>query len=122
MLQRASPWTRFGVTVREAGSAAILDLAGPLGVGESVKTFRERIDEALRRGSKNLAINLVKVPCVDSSGIGALIGAHTAAEAAGGKCIFYGALPNVLRVLKMTRLDQVLHLQKDETSTLSSFQ
>jgi anti-sigma B factor antagonist len=122
MHQPANPWTRFAVTVREAGGATILDLSGPLGVGESAKAFRERVDEALRRGIKNLAVNLVKVSYVDSSGLGAFVGAHTAAEAAGGKCIFFGALPSVLRVLKITRLDGVLNLQKDETSTLASFQ
>ena len=122
MPQPASPWTRFAVTVREAGGATVLDLAGPIGAGESVKAFRERVDAALRSGARNLAINLVKVPYVDSSGLGAFVGAHTAAEAAGGKCIFFGALPTVLRVLKISRLEEVLHLHKDEASTLSDFQ
>ena len=122
MVEPANPWTRFAITAREAGSVTVLDLSGPLGVGESARAFRERTDEALRGGAKNLAINLTKVPYVDSSGLGAFVGAHTAAEAVGGKCIFFGALPSVLRVLKITHLDEVLHLQQDETSTLASFQ
>ncbi len=121
MRQPKSPWTRFSITVRQVGNATILDLDGPLGVGESVQVFRDWVDELLAHKTKNFAINLIKVPYIDSSGIGAFVGAHTAIEVAGGKCKFFAALPRVLQVLKMTHVDEVLDVHNDEPSALSSF-
>lgn len=121
MLHAGSPWTRFTISVRRVGKVPVLDLEGPFGAGESLDIFRDWIDKLLREESKNLAVNLGKVPYLDSSGIGVLVGAHTEIEAAGGKCKFFAALPRVLNVLKITHVDKVLDLHEDEASALSSF-
>jgi len=121
MRQSGSPWTQFSMAVRQSGNATILDLTGPLGAGESVQIFRDRVDELLKQETRNLAINLVNVPYVDSTGIGVLVGTQTSVEAAGGKCKFYAATPRVLQVLKMTHVDEVLNLHTDEASALTSF-
>jgi len=92
-----------------------------LGTGESLHVFRDEINELLNAGVKNFAINLAEVPYVDSSGIGALVGAHTSIEAAGGKCKFFAAPPRVTRVLEIVRVNEVLHLLKDEMTALAAF-
>lgn len=121
MVQPKSPWLRFSITVRTASNASILDVVGPLGMGDAPQIFRDQIGDLLRAGTKNFAINLAAVPYADSSGVGALVGAHTSVEAAGGKCKFFAVPPRVMQLLEMTRVNDVLAISKDEASALSSF-
>ena len=121
MVQRKTDRYHLTIAVRKASNASILDLTGPLGTGGSLQLFRDHVNELLNAGTKNIAINLGKVPYVDSSGIGVLVGAHTSVEAAGGKCKFFAPLPRVMQVLKMVRVDEVLKIFGDEDSALSSF-
>jgi len=109
------------ISVRKENDVAILDLSGNLVLGDAVSTFREKISDALEAGSKAVAVNLASVPFVDSSGIGAMVGARTTVEAAGGQCRYFAALPRVVHTLEMTRMHEVLNLHPDEASALASF-
>ncbi|HLW82660.1 MAG TPA: hypothetical protein VKS20_11555 [Candidatus Acidoferrales bacterium] len=46
------------IRVRKAGDTTILDLQGPLMVGESELEFRQKIKELLDGGVRRLVINL----------------------------------------------------------------
>ncbi len=108
------------VDSRKLENATILDLKGRLGLGEAVEKFRDNFHEALDSGEKNIAVNLTGVPFIDSSGIGALVGAFTMAESKGAKCIFYAPSPQVKHALEVSRLDDILNPFNDEKSALLS--
>ncbi len=110
------------ITIRELPGMTILDLAGPFGTGEALEVFRDRINSLLCGGTRHVAINMANVPYMDSSGVAAMVGAHTSFETAGGKCRFFSIHPRVQQLLKMTRVDKVLEIFVDETSVLASFQ
>ena len=107
------------IKVRKTGTAAILDLKGPLKMGEPEQAFREQVQQLLEGGTKNLAINLAEVPEMDSSGIGALVRGYTSVKHGGGKCRFFGASKRIKQTLRMVRLDSVLELVEDEAAALS---
>lgn len=107
------------IKVRKAGKATILDLDGPLKMGEAVEAFRDQVEELITSGAKTLAINLAGVPEMDSSGIGALVRAFSALKQAGGKCKMFAAPKRVKQTLKMVRLDTVLDLAEDEATALA---
>ena len=109
------------ITVRMTGNAAILDLKGPLKMGDAEQSFRDQVDDLLKQGTRNLAINLAGVPEMDSSGIGALVRAFSAAKQAGGKCKFFSAPKRVKQTIKMVRLENVLELVEDEAAALAGF-
>ncbi|MBZ5543714.1 MAG: STAS domain-containing protein [Acidobacteriia bacterium] len=109
------------ITVRKENDVAILDLSGNLVLGDPVSAFREKIGEVLEAGTKAVAINLASVSFVDSSGIGAMLGARTSVEAAGGQCRYFAALPRVIHTLETTRMHEVLNLHPSEASALASF-
>jgi anti-sigma B factor antagonist len=106
------------ITVRNHNDTTILDLSGNLVLGPPVATFREKIQELLEAGTKSVAVNLASVPFVDSSGIGAMVGAWTSIEAAGGKCCYYAAIPRVIHTLETSRMIEVLKLQPNEAAAL----
>jgi len=109
------------IRIRTKGNVSILDLNGPLKLGEPEQSFRQQVQDLLASGARNLAINLGGVPEMDSSGIGALVRTFTSVKQQGGKCRFFGAPKRVLQTLRMVRLDSVLELVEDEATALEGF-
>jgi len=59
--------------VRFVDKAAILDVTGPVRLGESEQALREKVQELVGSGNRNIAVNLAGVTMLDSSGIGQLV-------------------------------------------------
>jgi anti-sigma B factor antagonist len=111
----------FQLETRKAEQAVILDIRGPLYLGEPSTALTARVRELAKEGQRNIALNMAGVPKMDSSGMGALVHAHTSARNAGGKLKLFAVTPQVLMVLKMVRLESIFDIQPDEASALSSF-
>jgi anti-anti-sigma factor len=111
----------MAVNVRKAGNAYVVDIQGPLTVGEPVEAFSAQLKELLAAGARYLAVNLAGVTRFDSSGIGVFAWAHTTVLKAGGKCRFFAAPKLVMQTLHMVRVDTVLDLAEDEASALARF-
>ena len=109
----------MNITIRKAGPAAILDLNGPLKLGEPEELFRNQIQQLMESGTTHVAVNLAGVTDLDSSGIGALVRAFTTLKRAGGKCTLYAPSKRVSMLLKMVRLDSILDLVEDEAAALA---
>ena len=109
------------INVRTQGDITILDLEGNLVLGPPVSTFRDQLQDLLEAGQKKIIINLKSVAFVDSSGIGAMVGAHTSLESSGGRCSFAGAQPRVLQALKMTHMEEIFDMHEKEAEALASF-
>jgi anti-sigma B factor antagonist len=108
------------IKVRKTGTTAILDLKGPLKMGEAEQAFKEQVSQLVESGTRNLAINLADVPELDSAGIGALVRAYTSVKNAGGTCRFFGASKRIKGILRMVRLDSVLEVVENEAAALGS--
>jgi anti-sigma B factor antagonist len=107
------------IRIRKAGQATILDLDGPLKLGNDEEGFRAQVQKLVDAGDTRIAINLAGVTDLDSSGIGSLVRAFTTLKRAGGKCTYFSASKRVLMLLKMVRLDTVLDLAPDEATALT---
>jgi anti-sigma B factor antagonist len=107
------------ISIRKAGPATILDLDGPLKLGEAEESFRNQIQQLIEAGSTHVAVNLAGVTELDSSGIGALVRAFTTLKRAGGKATYFAPNKRVVMLLKMVRLDTVLDLAPDEATALA---
>lgn len=107
------------IKTRTVEHTTILDLSGPLMVGETELEFRQKIKQLLDHGARRLAINLEGVPEMDSWGLGALVRHCTQVRKAGGRCIFFAPIPRVLQLLKTANLDSVLDIVETEAEALS---
>ena len=108
------------LTVRKIGDVSILDLRGPLRIGEAEQKFRAQVKALMDSGEKNLAVNLAAVPMVDSSGIGAMVRTHQSLKAVGGKFTLLAPTKIVRQTLKMVGLDRFLDIHADEADLLAS--
>jgi anti-sigma B factor antagonist len=109
----------LNIAIRQAGPATILDLDGPLKLGDAEEAFRDQVQQLIDAGNTHVAVNLAGVTELDSSGIGALVRAFTTLKRAGGKCTFFSPTKRVMMLLKMVRLDSILDLADDEAAALS---
>ena len=108
------------VTVRKIGNVNILDVKGPLRIGEGEAKFREQVKSLMNSGEINLAVNLAAVPMVDSSGIGTFVRTHKLLKEAGGRLTLFAPTKMVRQTLKMVGLDRFFGLYDDEASALQA--
>jgi anti-sigma B factor antagonist len=109
------------VSIRQAGSVSIVDLVGPVSLGESASQMREALQELAEGGARNILVNLRDVGYMDSSGLGELVRAYTSLSKAGGQIKLLHPQSIVKQVLKVTKLCTVFATYEDESSALESF-
>jgi anti-anti-sigma factor len=97
----------FTIARRDLSPLIMLVASGRLDA-ESAGELGRAVDEELRRGAHEIAIDLAAVPFLSSAGIGVLLSSHKAAKAAGGRCLISAASPQVKSVLALSRIDRIL--------------
>jgi len=107
--------------VRQVGSVSILDLVGPVTLGESASQMREALQKLADGGARNILVNLRDVSYLDSSALDELVTAYTALTNAGGRIKLLHPQSIVKQVLQITKLNTVFGTYEDETLALESF-
>lgn len=84
----------------------VLEVAGEVDVYTG-PTLRDRISDLLDSGAHDLVVDLGRVDFIDSTGLGVLVGALNKAKELGGSLQLVCAQERVLKLLRITGLDQV---------------
>jgi len=91
----------------ELDGRPVLSVAGEIDLAVAGR-FAEELDSLVGGDHGSSVVDLSAVEFIDSSGLGALVGAHKAVQQSGGD-LRLAAAPNQVRmVLRLTNLDQVL--------------
>ena len=109
------------INERDVEGILILDLEGPIVAGESVGALRERIHQAAASENRNAILNLRGVDYIDSSGLGALVAAHSTLNKAGGGLALMNLSKRSAELLILTKLATVFRIFDDEKSAVDSF-
>lgn len=84
----------------------------------TVSTLRAAVIDAISAGARRVELMLDEVTYIDSAGLGTLIGAHKRLAALGGQLVIRCDAERVLRLFRMTGIDQVLVIQtRDEAAS-----
>lgn len=94
---------------RERDDVVILDLSGRL-TAAVAPLLRAEVADLIATGRTKVSVNLAEIAFIDSSGLGALIGALKAARTAGGDLRIAAAGEQVRQVLRLTNLDRVMNI------------
>jgi anti-sigma B factor antagonist len=105
------PGRNTAVRIDIARSGRTVLLAGRLDVS-TVADVRLALHDAVDRGSADLLVDLAGVEFVDASGLGVLVGTHRRAGRAGRRLVLRNVPDRVLRLLALTRLNRVLHVEE----------
>jgi anti-sigma B factor antagonist len=106
---------------RQAGPISIVDLRGPVSLGETSLLLRRTIHELLEGGRTKIILNFQEVTLIDSAGIGELAGAYQPLKSRGAKLKLLNPPKKIQGLLQITQLDKVFEVYTDEQIAIRSF-
>lgn len=106
---------------RESEGILILDLKGRIVAGPDAGDLRRTVSSLLDRSVINMILNLKEVDYIDSTGLGALVIAHSTFEKAGGAAKLLHVSKRSAELLVLTKLSTVFAMFDDEQAAIDSF-
>jgi anti-sigma B factor antagonist len=107
--------------VRQVGDVAIVDVTGTIVFGEESAAMHDVVSGLLKKGQKQILLNLRDVTYIDSMGMGALVGASTSVRKQGGEPKLLNLSNKVADLMQMTRLYTYFDVMIDEAAGVKSF-
>lgn len=111
----------LGIRQREREGVVILDLKGPLTVGEAAGKLREALHALIDDGRKHVVLNLAEVDYIDSTGLGAMVVCFTSLRKTGGMLKLLNLNRRNIELLVLTKLSTVFEILADEQDAVNSF-
>jgi anti-sigma B factor antagonist len=108
-------------SMRKNGDVVIIDVEGKILLGEGDVEIKRVVDGLLKKGNKNILLNLAKVPYIDSAGLGEIIRCFTALRRRSGSLKLLSPNSRIIDLLSITNLLNVFDCYNDESSALKSF-
>ncbi len=99
----------------------LLQLRGPLRMGEAVDGLRKTLEDLIGSGEDCLVINLAEVPMIDSSGIGILVRFLVSTKARGGSIKLLNPSQFAIRTLKLVGVLNLFEVFDNEENAVESF-
>jgi len=112
--------SKSAVTARQLHGAVIADISGKIALAEGTVLLRDTVHTLLDQGHNRILLNLERVDFIDSAGLGELVRTLASVRSHGGQLKLVHPSENVDKLLKITRLNQVFDIEKDEESALRS--
>jgi anti-sigma B factor antagonist len=104
------------IVAAKDGTATIVRLVGPVVIAHLFP-----LQTALRKQTASLVVlDMVSVPYIDSSGLGAVLNCYVSLEKNGRKLALAGVNERVRALLELTRVEDILSLYPDVESALGS--
>jgi anti-sigma B factor antagonist len=101
------------------GAAAIVTVVGEVDV-YSAPALGDRIDALLADGRRWVVIDLDRVDFIDSTGIGVLVAGLNRLRSVGGRLDLAGPSNRVVKLLRITNLDEVFSLYASVEEAVAS--
>src|SRR6202158_3463260 len=108
------------ITNREMDDVVVLALDGRIVLGEETVALREKVKSLLAEGKKKIVLDLKNVSMIDSSGLGALVAAHSSAKSGGAALRLCNLGSRTDELLQMTRLLTVFEVSNSEAEAVSA--
>lgn len=107
------------IVQRDREGIAILDLDGPLVLGEQASDLRQKLLDLRESGHAKIALNMQNVSRIDSTGLGTLAFALVRLRNVGGGLLLFNLRPSHMDLLLLTKLVTVFELFPDEQSAVN---
>jgi anti-sigma B factor antagonist len=106
------------ITNREVDGVDVLALAGRIVLGEETIALREKVKGHLAAGKKRLVLDLRNVMFIDSSGLDALVVAHSSAKSCGASLRLCNLGLRFNELLQITKLYTVFEVSSTEAEAV----
>ena len=109
------------MTERTVDGVAVISMEGRIVLGEESNALREKVKALLAAGQKKIVLNMNDVTYIDSSGLGALVAAHTSARSQGASLKLCHLGAKFQEILQVTKLVTVFDVYPTEAAAVASF-
>ena len=109
------------ISILKYGQVEAITLRGPLVLGASVDSLRQRVENFLANGENKFVLNLAAVGRLDSSGIGLLVMILRSTKEAGGALKLVTPSTQVAQALRMCMLLPLFEVYEQEQEAVRSF-
>jgi anti-sigma B factor antagonist len=99
----------FSVTSHAIDDLYVVDVTGEVDVF-SAPTLAEHLTQLFDAGQRTVVVDLTAVNFLDSTGLGTLVAGRNRAEEAGGQLPIVGSGDRVLKLFRITGLDEVFQI------------
>ena len=97
------------MTTRAIDDLSVVDVAGEVDVF-SASVLAEQLTQLFDAGRRTVVVDLTSVTFLDSTGLGTLVAARNRAEEEGGQLPIIGSGERVMRLFRITGLDEVFEI------------
>lgn len=108
------------ITISEIGSSrAVVWVRGDVDMFNA-SNLRTPLEELVERGYRHIVIDLSRARHLDSTGMGALLGAYCKISGLGGRLAVAGASPTLRNLFEITRFQEFLPLYRSVDEALKT--
>ena len=105
-------------STRDENGTTIVDVVGQIDLANSPALRKTLLDSL--KGTRRLAINMMDVKYIDSSGIASLLEVLKEARNSGKRLVLFGLTVAVREVLQLTRLTGIFEIHETEEEMLKA--
>ena len=109
------------INVRKRSQVQVVQLRGPLRMGQPVDGLRQAIQEAVSAGDTRIVLNLAEVPMIDSSGIGLLVRFMASTKQLGGNIKLVQPNKYAIQTLRLVGVLNLFEIFDDDDAAVDSF-
>jgi anti-sigma B factor antagonist len=109
---------QMGSSTRIERGTTIVDVVGQIDLGNSPSLRKTLLDSL--KGADRVAINMIAVKYIDSSGIASLLEVLKEARQSKKRLVLFGLTTAVSQVLQLTRLTGVFEIHENEEQALAA--
>jgi anti-sigma B factor antagonist len=109
------------INVRKRGQAQLIQLRGPLRMGEAVDGLRQIMEEALGNGDTRMILNLAEVSMIDSTGIGLLVRFLATSKQRGGNIKLVQPSKFAVQTLRLVGVLNLFEIFDNDDAAVESY-
>lgn len=109
------------LTTERVGNVVIARLCCEKFAEREATIVQTELAAAAKESSWRLAIDASEVMLLASVGLGALVTLNKDCKAGGGKLVVFAVTQEIREVLRLTRLERIITIVKDQDAALKSF-
>ena len=99
----------------------LLEISGRITLGRECQDVEWAVEGLIRDSEKKVVFDLSDLHYVDSAGIGIIVMCCGKMRAAGGEVRLASLQPRIVEVMKITKLDQIMHFYPTAAAAAENF-
>ncbi|MGB2664234.1 MAG: STAS domain-containing protein [Candidatus Acidiferrum sp.] len=112
---------KMTTSIRQVDGVTVVDISGRIELGKESAALRDLILDLLKKGHKQILLNLGDLLYIDSMGLGTLVSAFTTVRKQEGELKLLNLTNKVRDLMQITKLYTVFDIMNDEAVAVKSF-